>query len=147
MGSMVAGSLQGTLHAAHAFVPSTIDVDKLDLNLPNLSAWIEAEAAKGAKAAFDKELTRSSASVAKRHLIARHAADAIPELARELKAQLVVMGAISRTGIKRLLIGNTAERILDALPCDVLVMKPAHFGARVPKTQRGVQFIATPMST
>jgi len=147
MAERVAGSLQGDLHAAHAFVPSSIDVDKLDLNLPNLSAWIEAEAAKGAKAAFDKELARSGGAVVKRHLIARHAADAIPALAKDLKAQLVVMGAISRTGIKRLLIGNTAERILDALPCDVLVMKPAHFGARVPRAKRGVQFIATPMST
>ena len=147
MGSQVAGVLQGALHAVHAFVPATIDVDQLDLNLPNLSAYIEAEAAKGAKAAFDKELSRSDARIAKRHLVGRHAADAIPELARDLKAQLVVMGAISRTGIKRLLIGNTAERILDALPCDVLVMKPSHFGARVPKTKRGVQFIATPMST
>ncbi|MEN9704513.1 MAG: hypothetical protein RLZZ393_392 [Pseudomonadota bacterium] len=147
MATQVAGALQGAVHAAHAFVPSTIDVDKLDLNLPNLSAHIEAEAAKGAKTAFDRELSRSDVPASQRHLIARHAADAIPELAKELKAQLVVMGAVSRTGIKRLLIGNTAERILDALPCDVLVMKPVHFGARVPKTRRGVQFIATPMGT
>jgi universal stress protein E len=147
MTTQIAGALQGSAHAAHAFVPATLDIDKLDLNLPNLSAYIEAEAAKGAKAAFDKELARSDVPSAQRHLVARHAADAIPDLAKQLKAQLVVMGAISRSGIKRLLIGNTAERILDALPCDVLVMKPAHFGARVPKTRRGVQFIATPMST
>lgn len=147
MATQVADTLQGSAHAAHAFVPASIDVDKLDLNLPNLSAWIEAEAAKHAKAAFDRELARSDIPASQRHLIGRHAVDAIPDLAKDLKAQIVVMGAISRTGIKRLLIGNTAERILDALPCDVLVMKPAHFGARVPKARRGVQFIATPMST
>ena len=123
-------------------------LESLEVQTRDLDGAIEkAAAAKGAKTAFDRELSRSDVPASQRHLIARHAADAIPELAKELKAQLVVMGAVSRTGIKRLLISNTAERILDALPCDVLVMKPVHFGARVPKTRRGVQFIATPMGT
>jgi universal stress protein E len=146
-GQQLAAALQGTLHAAHAFVPATVDVEKLDLNLPNLSAYIEAEAAKHAKTALDKELAGSDIPPSRRHLIGRHAVDAIPELAKELQAQVVVMGAISRTGIKRMLIGNTAERILDALPCDVLVLKPANFASRVPRGRRGVQFIATPMVT
>ena len=146
-GAQLAAALQGSLHAAHAFVPSSIDVDKLDLNLPNLSAYIEVEAAKHAQSAIDRELKGSAIPAAQRHLIGRHAVDAIPALAKELKASIVVMGAISRTGIKRLLIGNTAERILDALPCDVLVLKPASFTRRVPRARRGVQFIATPMVT
>ena len=146
-GAQLAAALQGSLHVAHAFVPSSIDVEKLDLNLPNLPAHIEAEAAKHAKAALDRELSGSEIPSSRRHLVGRHAVDAIPELAKQLKAQVVVMGAISRTGIKRLLIGNTAERILDALPCDVLVLKPANFGSRVPRGRRGVQFIATPMVT
>ena len=145
-GKTLAGALQGTLHAAHAFVPSTIDVDKLDVNLPNLSAYIEAEAAKHAQGALDKSLKDSGLPPAQRHLVGRHAVDAIPELARELKSSIVVMGAISRTGIKRLLIGNTAERILDALSCDVLVLKPSSFATRAPRAKRGVQFIATPMA-
>lgn len=47
----------------------------------------------------------------------------LPELARSLKAQMVVMGAISRSGMDRLLLGSTAEQVLDALPCDVLIVK------------------------
>jgi len=54
------------------------------------------------------------------------------------------MGAISRSGIKRLVLGNVAEQVLDALPCDVLVVKPANFKARVGKKGRGVQLIPTP---
>jgi universal stress protein E len=146
-GAQLASALRGKLHAVHAFVPSTIDVDKLDLNLPNLSAYIEAEAAKHAKSAIDRELKGSDIPTGQRHLVGRHAVDAIPELARELKASIVVMGAVSRTGIKRLLIGNTAERILDVLACDVLVLKPASFASRIPRARRGVQFIATPMVT
>lgn len=144
---LFAGALGGTLHVAHAFVPATVDLDRLDLNLPNLSAHIEAEAAKHAKTAFDRELAGSNLPPAQRHLIGQHPVDAIPALTRELGAELVVMGAISRKGIRRMLIGNTAERVLDTLPCDVLVIKPTHFGSRVPRAKRGVQFIATPMIT
>jgi universal stress protein E len=49
------------------------------------------------------------------------------------------MGAVSRSGLKRVFIGNTAERVLDELACDVLVVKPAHFVNRVRRAKRGVQ--------
>jgi universal stress protein E len=47
------------------------------------------------------------------------------------------MGAISRSGFKRLLIGNTAERVLDRLTCDILVIKPGHLVNRIPQKRRG----------
>ena len=141
----VAKALGGTLHAIHAYAPATLDIDRLDVNLPNLSTYIETEAAAHAQSTLDKALKDSGIAPANRHLVARHAVDAIPESARKLGAGIVVMGAISRSGIKRLLVGNTAERILDALPCDVLVVKPARFKAKVPRGKRGVQFMATPL--
>ena len=49
---------------------------------------------------------------------------ALPQMAEELKASMVVMGAISRSRFDRILIGNTAEKVLDHLDCDVLVVKP-----------------------
>jgi nucleotide-binding universal stress UspA family protein len=52
---------------------------------------------------------------------------AIPALATQLKADLVVMGTVGRSGIPGLLMGNTAETILDQLSCSVLVMKPPGF--------------------
>jgi len=48
----------------------------------------------------------------------------LPSFVNELKASCVVMGAVSRSRIDRLLIGNTAEKVLDNLTCDVLVVKP-----------------------
>ena len=50
----------------------------------------------------------------------------LPEVASELSASAVVMGAVSRSRIDRLLIGNTAEKVLDKLECDVLVLHPDH---------------------
>jgi universal stress protein E len=43
------------------------------------------------------------------------------------------MGAVSRSALRRLLIGNTAERVLDELGCDVLIVKPRGFKTTVPR--------------
>ncbi len=37
------------------------------------------------------------------------------------------MGTVCRTGIPGLIIGNTAERVLDSVKCSVLTVKPAGF--------------------
>jgi universal stress protein E len=71
------------------------------------------------------------------HVIGRHPSDAIAEVANEIHSSLVVMGAISRTGFKRLMIGNTAERVLDRLSCDVLVIKPGHLVKGISQKRRG----------
>ena len=41
-----------------------------------------------------------------------------------LKAQLVIMGTVGRTGVRARLLGNTAERVLTSLRTDVLALKP-----------------------
>lgn len=41
------------------------------------------------------------------------------------------MGAVSRSALTRLFIGHTAERVIDTLACDVLIVKPAGFKSRV----------------
>jgi nucleotide-binding universal stress UspA family protein len=41
------------------------------------------------------------------------------------------MGTVARTGIKGLLIGNTAERVLQRLRVSVLATKPAGFTSPV----------------
>jgi universal stress protein E len=60
------------------------------------------------------------------------AAECLPRLAAEWHADIVVMGAIARSGLRRVLIGSTAERVLESLPCDVLVVKPPDFVQNLP---------------
>jgi universal stress protein E len=48
-------------------------------------------------------------------------------LTEQLRADIVVMGAVSRSGIKGLFLGNTAEDVLDRLHCDLLIVKPDGF--------------------
>lgn len=51
----------------------------------------------------------------------------IEEVVNEQQAELLVMGTIARGGIPGYLIGNTAERILPALNCSLLTLKPDDF--------------------
>ncbi|MCY1558800.1 Universal stress protein E [compost metagenome] len=48
----------------------------------------------------------------------------IPYMARRLQAAVTVIGTVARSGLSGVLIGNTAEAVLDTLESDVLVLKP-----------------------
>ncbi|MDJ0916438.1 MAG: universal stress protein [Woeseiaceae bacterium] len=61
------------------------------------------------------------------HLVAGMTHEELPEHATKLKADVVVMGAVSRNRWKRLFIGATAERTLEFVPCDMLIIKPDWF--------------------
>jgi len=63
----------------------------------------------------------------KAHLIAGLTHEELPDLAEKIQADVVVMGAISRNRWKRLFVGATAERTLEQLPCDLLIVKPDWF--------------------
>jgi universal stress protein E len=138
--SAVSRALRGQLHVAHAYVPGILGMTPSELSVPDATARIAGHAEALAKRRLESVLraTRNTRlSPQHRHLIARHAVDAIPQLARELDCGIVVMGALSRSGLKRLFIGNTAERLLDDLACDLLIVKPPAFASRVARKSRG----------
>ena len=51
------------------------------------------------------------------------AAIAIVKAARDLPAELVVVGTRGRTGLSRLTLGSVAEAVLSSAPCSVLVVR------------------------
>jgi universal stress protein E len=61
------------------------------------------------------------------HLVAGLTHEELPLIAQNLKADVVVMGAVARNRWKRLFTGATAERTLEHLPCDLLIIKPDWF--------------------
>lgn len=141
-GSCVTRALGGSLHALHAYVPFPWIADPENTISQETVERLEKEAAKAAAAGLEHTLRSSEIPKSRRHLIGRHPADAIAQAARQLHSSIVVMGAISRSGLKRLFIGNTAERVLDLLNCDILVVKPADFANRIPRARRGVRVVA-----
>lgn len=52
-----------------------------------------------------------------------HVADTVAQLAREWKADLLVVGTHGRRGVSRMLIGSVAERIVRVAPCPLLLVR------------------------
>jgi universal stress protein E len=61
------------------------------------------------------------------HLVKGDPNTAIPATIRELEADILVMGTVSRSGLPGLILGNTAEEILHRLECSVAIAKPEDF--------------------
>jgi universal stress protein E len=146
--SVLARALHGQLHAVNAFDPLPIGMLPADLAPAGAVQTIEDAAEKRARQTLDRTLRGTNIPQARRHMVARHPIDAIEDVTREIDADVLVMGAISRSGLKRLAVGNTAERVLDHLKCDVLIVKPRRFANRVPRAGRGAQIVAiSPIQT
>jgi universal stress protein E len=65
------------------------------------------------------------------HMVAGNPAKTIVPLVEEIGASVVVMGAVSKGTLETLFIGNTAEKVLDDLSCDVLVVKSKPVEVRI----------------
>lgn len=61
------------------------------------------------------------------HLIRGPAEEVIPTFVKREGIDLVVMGTVGRTGLPGLLVGNTAERILERVRGDLVALKPEGF--------------------
>ena len=60
---------------------------------------------------------------AKIHIVAGAPERTIPQYANKLKAELVIMGSMGRTGLKRLLKNNSAEKVIHNLRTDSLIIE------------------------
>tara|TARA_B100002003_G_C14103325_1_gene530663 strand:- start:431 stop:1414 length:984 start_codon:yes stop_codon:yes gene_type:complete len=67
------------------------------------------------------------------HLADGHPAEGLCRMAESLPADVVVMGTVARVGVPGLLMGNTAEDVLNNLDCAVLALKPEGFESIVPQ--------------
>ena len=61
------------------------------------------------------------------HFLKGAAREVIPELADTKQVDLIVMGTVGRTGVQGLIMGNTAEAILQQVQCSVLAVMPPGF--------------------
>jgi len=71
------------------------------------------------------------------HLLKGNPASRIQNLSKDLKADLVIMGTVGRTGIPGFIIGNTAEEVLQTTSASVLAVKPAGFISPVTTSEIG----------
>ncbi len=134
-GRYMARELRGSLHAFHAYMPLTVVAPAPAGQALTIAISPEIESVHGEQVtkAFNAIATRYEVPPRRRHLELGIVHDELARIAKETSAGLIVMGAVSRTGFRRFLIGSTAERIVDRVECDVLVVKPQGFLTRVPR--------------
>jgi universal stress protein E len=121
----LATALKGTLHAFHSYMPLSVT---LAAGVGEPVVWdnseLDANHMQQVVRGFSRALRGTAIPPRRRHLQMGDVATELAASARRLRATLVVMGAVSRSGLERLIIGTTAQRVLDDLKCDVLIVKP-----------------------
>lgn len=105
----------GELHLVHA-VATPLGVELP----PNVQALVAAEH----RRALESYLIEHPVPGERVHVLEGLAHQCLQQAATDRRADVLVMGAVARRGIKKVLIGSTAARVLDRLPCDLLIIKP-----------------------
>lgn len=126
----VAAAVGGEVHAFHCYDP------RLIASLATLNSYVAAsmriqdvakEIEDQHRHRFMEIVESHQVSSGRAHMVAGFVHRELPALVASIDAFLVVMGAVNRNPLKQLFIGSSAERTLDRLPCDLLVVKPDGF--------------------
>ena len=129
--------LDGTIEAVHAFFPAALLAATTGFGgvpyVPEFSVTDLVESERARVYSATQELARAHGLAAESvRVLQGSAVEVLPRVATENHADLVVMGAVSRSRLREVFIGSTAERVLDRLPCDVLVIRSADFREKLP---------------
>ena len=134
----IAGLFNGTLHLFHAYNPSAAVAPVASAShhaaMPvlRMSSDLSAELEARRRRKVGELAALVDVPDERVHLVPGHASAALQKLVEEQGMDVVVAGAVSRGRLERLLVGNTAEEILDDVDCDVVVVKPDGFGTGAP---------------
>jgi universal stress protein E len=134
----LADDTKGSVHAFHAYDPRiAVATATANAYIPVSLPFdeIEKQMREQHEKRFNEVVRFHEIDEQRSHLIAGLTHEELPQLAEELSADVVVMGAVSRNRWKRLFIGATAERTLEHLPCDLLIVKPDWFQTPVKLTK------------
>lgn len=122
----------GDVHAFHAFDASVAVAASADSMAMPIALPVD-ELTDAFRAAHDDAVSRLCGAhgipAERVHVQQGGTTQLLIALTDHLRADAVVIGAVSRSGLKGLLLGNTAESVLDRLHCDLIIVKPTAFGA------------------
>jgi universal stress protein E len=135
--ALLARLIDGEIHAVHAFFPAALlalATGMAGLPLGGESAVDEIVSVERRRIteAVSKLTAAHALSADHVHLLQGSAVEVLPRAVIDQRADLVLMGAVSRNRLEELFIGSTAERVLDRLPADVLVVKAPDFAEQMP---------------
>lgn len=118
----MAKAFGSTLHLVHAFNVPVPFVTPYEVAIPE--NFLE-QARDSAKQRLEsvRERVQGAGVEVKAHLTEVPAAPAIARVAEELGADLIVMGTRGNTGLKHVILGSVAERVIRQVDCPVLTVK------------------------
>lgn len=126
--------LAGKLHLVHAYT-APLETTRRMLEPLRTSASARQQRL------FQASITEQVEQLASRHNLPANlcmvkegdAVTVIDALVRQKLIDVVVMGAVSRSASQRAFVGSTAEKVIDRLRCDLLIVKQNDFKSTVPK--------------
>lgn len=138
MAGSMAQALRGTVHLFHSYLPlvSLMPLPMTPLAPVGYPPEMEETHGKQVARAFEALAKTAAIPPSRCHLHMGDVASELTATVKRLHPGMVVMGAVSRSSLKRAFIGNTAEAILGSISCDVLVVKPRGFKTSVPRRKR-----------
>jgi universal stress protein E len=104
--------MDGDVHAIHSYRP-----------VP-LSGVFPFDVKKVHKEAFDELMSEFNVPAENQMLVEEMPPFALREAEQKIDADIVAMGAISRSLLSDVFIGSTTQEVIDFLSCDILVLKP-----------------------
>ncbi len=129
--SAIAGRHGCELHVVHAWqMPMSMQLESGRISEEEFAAEVE-EAKKEVITHIEKCVPNGDGPKTEIHTARGAPAQIIREAVSHLDPDLLVMGTVSRSGIAGLLIGSTAERMLDQVDCSILTLKPEGFESPV----------------
>lgn len=116
------------LHVAHAwslYGENVLHYRMSDDEIQNLEETARAEVERN----YNRFLSDFGLSTADENvlLLKGDAGDVIPQLVKDKGIDLIVMGTIARPGVLGMVMGSTAETVLQRVECAVLAVKPPGF--------------------
>lgn len=132
--SLFAQRLHGELHVLHVYLPMAIIGAATTVNPPMVAAAAPEDLAleeKHRRALVTALVSEYNVADKNIHLELGGPAQVLPLAAQRINADVMTMGAIARSGLKRIFVGSTAEDVLERLLCDALIVKPPKFGDNV----------------
>ncbi|MFQ3230028.1 universal stress protein [Reinekea sp.] len=112
---------QANLHLLHVYDPTPLMIylDQPAINSTEVGEEIRQQHAQALETlAISKDIAKEFA-----HLEMGSPVQVIPDFLYENNTDMVIMGAVSRTGLERWLLGHTAEKVLDRITVDILIAK------------------------
>jgi universal stress protein E len=132
-GLWLAEKADAEFHLLHVIDSKDVPDDLLE-HIP-LGSSIRQEINKEAEQRLEEFLKTLGEGVSRivSHLTWGHPWQEISRIAMKHQADLISIGTVGRSGFKGIVLGNTAERVLDTCDCSILTVKPEDYVSPIAK--------------